>query len=565
VSLYKPNRIEEYVELREWLDGLSHRGRSGDWKKTMRWYAQNDLFFLLTDVCSWGKTTICAETGERLYDHQFYLDWARDVEYQLEQGGGVDASSRSAGKSTIRTHTGTIQRLLQYPNSAGCIFSYQRKAALKHVRVIKDELENNETLKFLFDDILYDDPISAARRGDTVWNMDEGLRIKRNITRKEASVEHNSFMHGTPTGGRFDRLDFDDIEDWKSLNTKDLIDNLHHTFDASLSLLTPTIINPPVIMMTNTFYSENGLVWRIMKEYADHDPRMLRKVPGEDLSEAGDGPLGGTARYPWSNERLHFIYGKMGDKSEYASQICCDFLAGEERILDKSLLTYYRQAREFMARDRHIYVCIDPSKGIVDPMCIWVWGLGSDRKVAWLDAYVGKLDPALPEFYDKIFHMVSKWGNLGERVIEVRVENYGQSIFDSTITKALQEMGNFTPVVSCADNMKTGKFSSGKSDREFERWAMPLHKGELLFPMPVSLGGEGIPGLSEDGVRVDLVDYFIDKEMGRFPKPVTDNMLDAGALIWEPEEKVGGCLLYPTPKDRQKKQHSQRTTWMSAG
>lgn len=521
-----------------------------EWGDAMRWYCLNDLFFLSSQVVTDARTKN-SQTGKPLYFDQFYLDWCRQIEYQIEKGGGSDHSARGSGKSTLRTKNANIQRILKYPQSTGCIFSFQRKHSRKHFRAVKEEFENNELLKQLFDDLLEQDPIAAGKSGRIVWSMDDGLRL-RVSKRKDMTLEYNAFFDGTPTGGRFDWMDFDDIEDHKAIQTEHMLEKLHTTYDATIILATAVAIPRPVILFTNTFYSDLGLAARVSRQYSDVDPKLCRKTPGEDLTKPGEGPLGGTPVYPFDKERLFFFFDKMRDKREYAIQICCDFRAGEGRIFDSSWLQRYPDTPEKWGAGKNIYICIDPSKGVNDPMAIWVWALGMDKKIAWVDCSMRRLDPALPEFMDEVFLMYAKWSRLGRRVVQVRVENFGQATYAENINKYLKDRGCFVPVIGCADTRRTGKFDSGKRDREFDRWATPASQGDVLIPRPLREGGCGLMRRVDDGRTIDLVEYFLDFEWTKFPKPITDNLLDAGSLLWEPEDRMQGPLQFPSGEYRKK-------------
>jgi hypothetical protein len=539
-----PETVEGYLVLQRWLSSLADNGRASEWEDAMRWYCKNDLFFLLNFVLSKGLT-INTETGTPLFMHPYYLKGCRDTEYMLANGGGTDASARRSGKSTMRTYAGNIKRIIEYPDSAGCIFSYQRQAAEKHFSMIKQELEQNKLLKTLFSDVLFWDPMSAAKNGETIWSAQKGLKVKRRVIRRELTQEFNSFRHGTPTGDGYDQIDMDDIEDRKSLNTQDLIDDLHATYNSTVNLLTPSVIKVPRLMMTNTFYSMKGIVWRSFDANKKRDPMRARKVPGEDLSTPGPGPLCGTAIYPYTNERLHERYNEMSDKSEYGVQICCDFVVGEDRKFSNGWLVRYREKPEDIGRMMNTIICVDPSRGIEDPTAIWVWGLRSDKRVYWLDALVKKLDPALPEFREAIQAMALKWQNISLRLVDVRVESYGQSTYDILVSQALNAVGIYCPVHRCADTVRTHKFESGKRDREFERWAPNASDGYVHIPLPQSEGGMGIVKSGEGMYPVDLVHSFIHDEWVMFPKPISDHFLDSGSLLWEDEKKIGYPLQYP--------------------
>jgi hypothetical protein len=496
------------------------------------------------------------------------LNWCRHIEARIAKGGGLEASSRGSGKSTIITKGANIQRILKYPNSTGCLFSFERKFAKKHFRSVKLELERNDMLKFLFDDVLYENPRDMAKSGVTTWSVDEGILVKRTKSYKNMTLEYQSF-EGTPVGGRYDWMDFDDIETDRAVGSEPNLEKLHNLYDAAVMLLTPREIVPPVINVTNTFYSDLGLAMRVHNRLKEEDPTRVRVYPGENLEVPGEGPLGGSPSYPHTDLSLNRFYKEMRDKSVYAIQICGDFRAGEDRVFQDEWLIRYDEEPARIGRGRNIYICIDPSRGqklSSDPTAAWVWGLGMDKKFVWLDGFEKRLDPALPEFMDELVLLIARWRNIGKRVVEIRVENFGQATYDHLIRKGLEDYGYYgIPIVPCSDYRITGKFMTGKRDREFERWATPAASGDVLIPRPRSEGGKGITAKDEKGNPFCLVDSFLQKEWRKFPKPITDHLLDAGSLIWEPEERTGRTLFFPRAKLFRRGARKRGTTAMSMG
>ena len=160
-SFFKPNILADYKIVQEFLENTRKKSES-DWFEAMRWYAQNDLFYLVNFIGSDGKTKH-SQTGEKFYYHQHYLDACRQYERQVKLGGGIDVSGRGSGKSTLRTKWLSIQLILNNPNITIFIFSVEKQLAKKHLRLIKQELDKNKILKTLFDDILWDNPSDAAK------------------------------------------------------------------------------------------------------------------------------------------------------------------------------------------------------------------------------------------------------------------------------------------------------------------------------------------------------------------------------------------------------------------
>ena len=69
---------------------------------------------------------------------------------------------------------------------------------------------------------------------------------------------------------------------------------------------------------------------------------------------------------------------------------------------------------------------------------------------------------------------------------------------------------------------------------------------------------------NEKGEVFDLVDYFLEFEYDLFPRAPHDDVLDAGALIWEPDMEIS----YPSPASTRSSRlprKSGESSWMSAG
>jgi hypothetical protein len=590
LGLAKFATVEEYLELQRYIDGLAASSPSL-WGDTVRWYVEEDLFYLLNFVLTKGSETN-SQTGERLFLHPFYLEACRTTEWQIANGGGVDKSGRRKGKSTYRTYAATIQRLAKHPNSSGAIVSYERRAARRHARPIVTELETNLVLRTVCDDVFWWDPRQAARDGQTVWSMEEGWSVRRAITRNTQSLEINAFLHGTPTGGGYDQIDFDDIEDYDAVGTPEKLQDLHHHFDAWIHLATPTVFKRPVLMMTNNEYHDSGIVARrcreaLRMEPAD-DPRRVFESPGEDLQTPGGGPLGGTAVYPYTEGLLWEKWEATEDKTVYAAQIACSHRAADSRQLDPKWFGFYEQPPYTWATGKFGYILIDPSRGVKDPT--WIWGVvaGWDKTISIVEASMKWLDPALPEFDEEVWRVTAIMLGVCRRVVQIRVEDVGSGpLYATQITKFLRLMNCHIQVVSCRTiNSYAGKFSfsgtnAGKRDKEFERLAGPMKRGEILLPRPKYYcaalqmeGGHGLVRTDNRGKTRDLVQYFLDQEVAKFPKPFSDHALDSLALGFEPETTVGmdgkqiGPLLYPpapSMRDENKPRRRKRSaTWMSA-
>ena len=135
LTLTKPDSVEAYRELDAWIEEIRQTKGDEHWREVLRWYCRNDLFYLLTRVLSFGRV-IHSEYGTPFHEHQLYIDMCRQVEYEIyECQRGIDTSGRRSSKSTVRTHAGIIQLLLNYPEISIFIFSKTLQLATKHLQI----------------------------------------------------------------------------------------------------------------------------------------------------------------------------------------------------------------------------------------------------------------------------------------------------------------------------------------------------------------------------------------------------------------------------------------------
>ena len=564
-DLYIPQHLSEYKELISYINETKVRSLS-TWEELMRWYSINDMFFFLNFVLSDGKH-LHSTYQTPIYLHDFYLKACKQVQWQLDNlESSFDGSARRGSKSTIRTKAASIQMGLKYPDISINISSVEKQLARRHMRLIKEEIESNQLLRVLFSDVLYDDPQSAAKNGETVWSLADGLRFKRKLSRANQTIECNNFING-PTGSGYDIIHFDDCENEKMTGSQDQILKLHDSFDAMISVATPFILPKPIIFVTNTLYHPEGIAMRKLKEYRKHDERCVRLVPGEDRTKPGNCPGGGTEVYPFTSDILWQKYNESKDKDSYFVQYCCDFQTGQDRRLERAWFGFYDEDPSKISKGKNGYLCIDASRGVYDPMGIWGWASGVDKRLYWVDGSRKKLDPASPAFADEIFIIASRMANLCERLVEIRVEQMGSQTWAELIGTELRKRGMHVPVVPCRGKLSAGatrRFESTKLEREWQRWSPALQRGEVFIPRPSSMGGRGIPTVDEKGHPFDLVDYFLENEVDLFPRAPNDDLLDSGALIWDVE---AAPIIYPAPSYNRKPDYgspAKRTTWMTA-
>lgn len=479
---------------------------------------------------------------------------------------GNPAGMFLAGKGLIATHNSELRTsaapiwfYIHHPNMAATIVSVEKALALRHLRRLKTELESNKMYSVLWPEIFYDDPVEMAKNAGVVWSMSEGLCLKgRTDNRSNQTFEAHAFYGGGPIGSGFDLALVDDAERRDKVSTPEAIEDLDRSFSEMMSLMTPRVVAKPVVLVQNTRFSEAGLIQRIHDRYKAADPKLVFNVPAEIVEEEHEearkyvhtdelGPLGGEITWPYTADFLRDKLESSPDRTEYALQYAGSYRRANDRAIPESRINWYSIDPKEFAPDCTTYVCVDPSRGAVDPSCFWVWGLRGDKSKIWLDAVTKKLNPAESEFFDELFRLVMMWNALSERTVEIRVEDVGPSTWSELISAELANRGCLIPVVKVRVGVRDAesKFKTRKADRTYARWAPMMNRGEIWFPKPVSKGGRGILcDINKTGDFKDLVQYFLDVELRAFPVSRHDDMLDAGGMIADNKTNAERPLVY---------------------
>ncbi len=168
----------------------------------MRHMCRTSLYWLLT-------------TALNRPDMQNDFLFSRCMEVQEEPNEMLDLWAREHYKSTIITFGKSIQDILRShgddplePRECSIgIFSHTRSIAAGFLGQIKSELETNTLLKYIFPDILYQDP----EKESPSWSEQGGLLVKRKDNQKEMTVEAWGVVDSQPVSVHFTHLVFDDI------------------------------------------------------------------------------------------------------------------------------------------------------------------------------------------------------------------------------------------------------------------------------------------------------------------------------------------------------------------
>ena len=163
----------------------------------------NDRYFLLTHLLH--RVDLL---------HPWLFDRCREVE--ADPDGHIDLWARYHAKTSIISTGGVIQEIMRDPNITVAIFSATKALAQEILGQIKNEFENNEHLKDVYPDVLYENPRGIDPRTDerpAKWSLARGITVKRTQRPKEATIEAHGLLDGQPTGRHFHMHVYDDVVD----------------------------------------------------------------------------------------------------------------------------------------------------------------------------------------------------------------------------------------------------------------------------------------------------------------------------------------------------------------
>jgi hypothetical protein len=215
-------------------------------------------------------------------DKGFFVKMCDEVTFG-PQSHTLDIWGRFHGKSSIITIAETAQYHLKNPDECTCIFSFKKPAATQKFLFSIMKIYENDLMKYLFDDVLYQNPGSQGADGSPSWSLENGIIIKRtNQTRSEKTVQGSGLVEGMETGGHFERRVYDDVETDDMRRNIDQLIKCYEKFDMSANLATGQ--DSDIVRVIGTFYSHLGPLVKIrdLKDVDGNKVYHTRIVPSED-------------------------------------------------------------------------------------------------------------------------------------------------------------------------------------------------------------------------------------------------------------------------------------------
>jgi len=459
---------------------------AGELDLVMRELMLNDLFFLLL----YGLNTAAFANNDWVFE--------RCREFESDRDGYLDLWPREHFKSTIITMAGVIQEILRDPEITIGIFSFNRPSAKVFLRSVKWQFENNEKLKELFPDILYQDPAKESPK----WSEDDGIVVKRHGMPKEMTVEGWGLVDGMPTGRHWRLMVYDDLVTKDSVTSPEMINKVTEAVSMSFNL--------------GSIFGDRR--WMVGTRYhmADTYSVLLRRdaVKLRLYSATSNGEFDGPPVL-WSRELLD---KKIRDMGTYIAscQLFNNPVMEGEQTFDQEWIQYWLP-RSWDAMNR--YILVDPANSKTkksDYTVMLVIGLGPDKNYYLIDGIRDKL--SVKERSQRLIALHSMYHPVG-----VGYEKYGMQT-DIDFVQEIQEQQQYRfPITPLGGNMS-------KIDRI--KRLQPLFESKRVY-LP-----EKMIRVDYQGKPYDFTQSFINDEYIQFPYMTHDDMLDCMARITDEDMKA---------------------------
>lgn len=482
----------------------------------VRFWCQESLFFLLYFIL---RVPV---------NHPWLVERVKEV--QACHNMTLDLWAREHFKSTIITYGLNIQKILQNPNIRIGIFSHTRSIAQDFLRRIKLTFEENDFLKALFPDILYDKPQTQSPK----WSEDDGILVKRSTIYQEMTIEAWGLVDSMPTSKHFDRLNYDDIVTPASVTTPEQIVKVDNAFKISDNLGADDMISGKrgergAIGTTYHFNDQ----YEKMKRASGWDPikkeYTREREPGDWIIRIH--PAVGEDGLPvlLSPEMLAGKRRKQGPYIFACQQMLTPITKEDQRFKYEWIQRYKK-----LPANLTLFLLCDPAnekkvkKTGSDYTVYWLWGLDSRNNWFLVDIVRDRLNPT--ERWEYLKNMIKKW----PMIQKIGYEEYGMTSDIHHIERMMEAESFYF-----AKPIPLGGNKLSKADR-IARLIPRFEQGKIWLP-------EDLYYTDKNGAVIDLVKVFINEEYLFFPFSSHDDMLDAASRIEDEDFSV--WLPYDGPVD----------------
>jgi hypothetical protein len=452
----------------------------------------NDRFYLLT-------VTLHRQDAW----HPWLFERCREVEAAPDDY--LDLWARGHYKSSIGTFAGIIQEVLIDPEITIAILSGTNKVALPFLAQIQQEFENNDDLKRIHADVLWQEP----RKEAPLWARDKGITVKRHGNPKEATIEAFGVIDGMRTGKHYDLLDFDDLIDESMVDNPDIVKKVTQRWELAGNLGRHT-------KKTRKWH------WGTRYSYADTygvilDRAILqeRRYPATE-----DGTLKGVPvlMRPEEWEKV-----KLAQRSTVAAQMLLNPLAGNESTFTTLTFKHYDVIPAIM----NVYIMIDPSKGKSkrsDRTGIAVIGVDVGGNKYLLDGYCHRMN--LSRRWELIKLLKKKWSDhTGVALVRVGYEQYGMQVDLEVLKETMDREKNHFEI----EELNTTRDGTHSKNDRISRLEPDFNRGAFYLPAVIyhpEYGG----GLANQA----LWDVWTEEDVKRMEAGSQKDIPAVGTIVYRP-------------------------------
>lgn len=418
--------------------------------------------------------------------------------------GTLDLWARGHYKSTIITQGKSLQDVLGDPEHRLGIFSHTRPSAKGFLRPIKHALETNKVLRWVFSDVIWENP----RREAPIWSLDDGLVLKRPSESNTANFEAWGLVDGMPTGKHFSIRVYDDVITEHTVTTPEMMRKAEDSFRLSNNLSDGKYQWERTV---GTIYANGDFYSKAREDYEKGVVDWhIREMPWYDVTTFAKS--GVKVPVLLTKEQIDEKYIKQGPRI-FACQMELNPFAEGQAEFQRSWLQYYG----VLPKKMKIWILVDPAnekKKDSDMTAIVVVGKDEFKNRYVLDIVRDRLN--LYERWTELVRMKRKW-----KKAVVYYERYGKDADISYYKEKMKDSGV---------NFRINEMGGRASKKDRIRRLIPIAKaGWLYLPMePIYYNGE------------DMVEYLIEHEYSPFPFSRYFDVLDALARIEDPDVKSRG-------------------------
>lgn len=433
-----------YLDFDETLDWYKHMEPVLD-DKGRALLDCNDRYYLLTVTCHRQDAW-----------HPWLFERCREVEASPDDH--LDLWARGHYKSSIGTFAGVIQEVMIDPEITIAIMSGTNKIAVPFLTQIQQEFENNDDLKRIHSDVLWQEP----RKEAPLWARDKGITVKRKGNPKEATVEAFGVIDGMRTGKHYDLLDFDDLIDESMVDNPDIVKKVTQRWELSGNLGRHTKKTRKWHWGTRYSYADTyGIILErgILKE---------RRYPATE-----DGTLNGK---PVIMGQVEWDKVKLAQRSTVNAQMLLNPLAGNESTFSTKSFKHY----DVIPSHMNVFIMVDPSKGKSkrsDRTAIAVVGIDVAGNKYLLDGYCHRMK--LSRRWELIKQLQKKWSDHpGVEQLRLGYEQYGMQVDLEVIQEYQDREKNFFDI----EELNTTRDGTHTKNDRISRLEPDLNRGIFYLP-----------------------------------------------------------------------------------